>query len=76
MSVKAGRFGKTAPTRDYYLASYVSEVTFNSSRGDDKFDAAVASVRRKAADRKFNAAQMAALEQAISECTERRRAAA
>lgn len=68
------RFGKTAPTRDYYLASYVSEVTFNSSRGDEKFSAAVASVRRKAADRKFNAAQMAALDAAIAECSERRAA--
>ena len=70
------RFGNTPPTRDYHLASYVMEVTNNSSRDDRKFEAAVASVRQKAAGRNFNAAQMARLEQAITDCTAMRERAA
>lgn len=74
MNSKAARFGKAPLTRDYHLASYVSEVAFNSSRGDDKFNAAVSAVRKKAADRKFTTEQMRLLETAIAECSESRRA--
>lgn len=74
MNSKAARFGKAPLTRDYHLASYVSEVAFNSSRGDDKFNATVEKVRRKAADRKFTAEQMRSLESAIASCSESRKA--
>lgn len=63
----APRFArKSAPTRDYHLSAYVSEVSFNSHKDEARFAAVVAGVRKKAADRRFNAAQMAELENAIA----------